>query len=117
MDWGTIFLQLATQTGWIGGFVGVIVFLQKRGVDVGALFRSFLGIRAASTAGENDANLRKDFQKLLTAMEVLTKHFNHETTSELGDLREGIDKMHEKQDKVVQILSEIKEYGIKCRKE
>lgn len=48
---------------------------------------------------------------------ILIQHFNHDTTDNQTKIESHLQIMHEKQDKVVQLLGEIKEYGIKCRKD
>lgn len=54
---------------------------------------------------------------LLEQQDTLTQHFNHDTTSHQEEIKAHLETMHEKQDKAVQILTEIKEYGLKCRKD
>lgn len=101
----------------IVGIIGVVAALQKAGVDIGGMLRSFLSVRDAETAHEASASLRNDFQKLLNAQQVLAQYFNHETTNELREIKEGLSKMYDKQDETNQALREILKYGIKCRKE
>lgn len=114
MEWATIFSQPITQ---IGGLIGIIALLQNRGVDVGKLVRGFLGVRGVDTASETDASLRNDFQALMGQMEILTAHFNHETTDSQIRIETALTKMIEKQDQTNQVLQEVLKYGIKCRKE
>ena len=49
------------------------------------------------------------------AQELLL-HFNHDTTKQWDDVGNDVKEMHSKQDRVVRLLEEIKEYGIICRK-
>lgn len=64
-----------------------------------------------------DGVKRSTLTSLHNEMSELSQHFNHETTDQNSDIKNAILALGVKQDRAVQILSEIKEYGIKCRKE
>lgn len=110
----TILQQPITQFGII---VGTIIGLQKAGVDVGALFRGFLGIRSADIAKGADTDTKKTLETMVYQMSELSNHFNHETTSELENIHTALEKISERQEAGNEILRAIDKYGIKCRKE
>lgn len=110
----TLLSQPITQ---IGGIVAIIALLQRGGVDVGALFRGFLGIRGADTAKVTDTDTKKTLETMVYQMSELSNHFNHETTSELVGIKEALLKLSEKQEAANELLRAIDKYGIKCRKD
>lgn len=113
MDWSSIFGAPIS----IAGMIGIIVLLQKAGIDIGGIIRSFLSIRDADTAKETDADTRNVLQTMVFQMSELSNHFNHETTAELVTLRDGQNKIVDMIQETNEILRGMKEYGIKCRKD
>lgn len=114
MEWVSFLSQPITQ---ITALVALISALQKSGVDVIGFIKWLFARAGRTESAERDADVRNALQPLLSQMEELSLHFNHETTSNQEKTISLIEGMHSKQDKAVQILSEIKEYGIKIRKE
>jgi UDP-3-O-acyl-N-acetylglucosamine deacetylase len=110
MEWLTILSQPIVQ---VGGILGVMYSLDKAGFNVKGAVKSFIGINSGVT--EVNADTRNALQPLLSEMEKLSLHFNHETTDNQNRIAASIEHMHDKQDAAVQLLREIKEYGIKCR--
>lgn len=103
----------------LGGLIGVLYALQKAGIDVKGAISGGLGVKANNH--EIDADNRSAMQALLsklqTDMSELSLHFNHETTDNQKNIQDGIGKILEQQSDATQVLKEIKEYGIKCRKD
>lgn len=110
----TILTQPVTQ---IGGIVGIIVLLQKGGVDIGGLLRGFLGIREGSAAKETDTATQKTLSMMVYQMSELSNHFNHETTGQLEGHTEKLDSIHDGVKDINRTLQEILKYGITCRKD
>lgn len=99
----------------LGAIVAIGAALQKYGIDVKGALRGALG--GDVDRQTIDADNRNVSQILLTQMQELSAHFNHETTDNQKRIETGLDKLLEQQSGATQILKEIKEYGIKCRKE
>lgn len=110
----SILSQPITQ---LGGIVGIMVLLQKRGIDIGGIIRSFLGIRDADTAKETDATTRDVLQTMVFQMSELSNHFNHETTGQLEGLTAKVDELRDGIKDMNRTLQEILKYGINCRKD
>ena len=111
-DWFVILSQPITQ---LGGIIGFLMLLQKAGFDIKALVRSSIGI----DTGVNDVNsdMRTALQPLLTQMETLSQYANHDTTRMHEKTQEKLDELTEHTKDVGAAIRELKEYGIKCRKE
>lgn len=103
----------------IGAIIAVLMGLQKYGIDVKGAIAGGLGIKANNH--EVDADNRNAMQTLLSSlqgqMENLSLHFNHETTAQWSDVKDMLKAQTASHEASLQILKEIKEYGIKCRKE
>lgn len=108
----SILSQPITQ---LGGIVGIMVLLQKGGLDIGGIIRSFLGIRDADTAKETDATTRNVLQTMVFQMSELSNHFNHETTASQERIEIALSKLLDKSEESNQSLKEILKYGIECR--
>ncbi len=113
MDWSSILSAPLS----IVGIIGIIAALQKAGIDIGGMLRSFLSVRDAESAHEATASLRNDFQKLLSQQEVLSEHFNHETTELLQKVVDKLGEMHDCLKLANRKLDEQDKYGVKVRKE
>src|SRR3990167_6154968 len=93
----------------LGGLIGLIAYIVWQDWRNGKLIRG--GTK------EVDADNRNVMQTLLSKMELLTTHFNHDTTELLTEIRDGQREMKECVKKSNVILAEFKEYGVKTRKE
>lgn len=106
-----------------GTLVALATGLHKLGIiDLRAMLRSAVG--ASDGVHEVTADVRGAMQPLLSQMELLTRYANHETTDNLHEVQEGIERLREKQDRlitvtesVVAVLTEIRINGIRCRKD
>ena len=93
----------------LGGLIGLIVYIIWQDWRAGKLIKG--GTR------EVDADNRNVMQTLLSKMEILTTHFNHDTTELLTEIRDEQREMKECVKKSNVILAEFKEYGVKTRKD
>ena len=93
----------------LGGLIGLIVYIIWQDWRAGKLIKG--GTR------EVDADNRNVMQTMLSQMEGLTAHFNHDTTALLTEIRDGQREMKECVKKSNVILAEFKEYGVKARKD
>lgn len=121
MDFLPLLNQPITQ---FAGFVIVLFTLQKAGVDVSGIVRALWSGKQRGAAEELSADFRNAFQPLLSEMEQLKLYANHETTAGLDLVAKSIEGLHQKldlhvrqQDRTNFILEEIKDNGIKCRKD
>lgn len=109
MPWQVILSQPIVQ---ICGLIGSLVALQRSGLNVIGAVQSFFGIEPKEAIHDN----RNVMQAILTQMEVLSLHFNHETTENqdkiLGKLEEMLDIMKENSHE----LRTIREFGVKTLK-
>lgn len=85
MPWLDFLQQPITQ---LVGLVALVVALQKMGIDVWGLARMVLSSK--STTDTIDFDNRNVMQQLLTQMETLSGHFNHETTQLLTEIRDTL---------------------------
>lgn len=86
MDILNILSQPITQ---FVGIIGIVAALQRSGIDVGALFKALVGIKQ-STTETIDFDNRAALQQLMTSMETLSGHYNHETTELLTNIRDSL---------------------------
>lgn len=120
MEWMAFLSQPITQAG---GILGLLALLHKSGVvDVKAIVRSAVGID--SGVRDVNADSRNVMQTVLLKVEELARYANHDTTENIARVEKGIEKLSDKMesnartnDKVVMLLEDIKDNGIKCRKE
>lgn len=104
----------------MSALVGVFWGLQKAGVDVGRIIREFLGIRSVDDATQAVTGTRETLaaiQAMTYQMGELTNHFNHETTSELVEIKDTQKQVLELLQQGNEILRAIDKYGIRCRKD
>lgn len=74
-------------------------------------------VNLSSAKREVMADFRNAIAPLHLEMQQLSQHFNHETTDNQKDIQAALEAIHETTTATSQILKEIKEYGIKCRKD
>lgn len=93
---------------WLSGLSPVVQIL----VIVAALvYRKEIATWLKKDDGEGSTLL----PQLLSQMQLLTQHFNHETTEAQEKIVEKLDHLKDTQEKTNTILQEFKEYGIKVR--
>ncbi len=73
---------------------------------------------------ETVAAIRNLMAPLFSEMQLLSQHFNHETTDQWDEVRADLKTLHTKHDahdrrhdKIEYMLDDIKSNGIRCRKE
>lgn len=110
----TILSQPITQ---IGGIIGGIALLQKAGIDVAGMVRSWINIRDADTASQTNAVTKNTLETMIFQMSELSNHFNHETTGQLDSVHEKLSDLKDGIKDISRTLQEIKTYGIICRKD
>jgi len=101
----------------IGGVLATILGLHKAGViDI----RKIISSLASSDSLSHE--LREQIRTIADGQSRLAGHFNHDTTELLTSIKGGISKLDEsheeikdKQKEGLQLLKEIKEYGLPCR--
>lgn len=105
MEW----LQAILSSPW-SLFIILIgaAIAQKSGLDVVGSIKWFFDQK--DTQKEVDADNRNALQPLMSRMDELSLHYNHETTEKLTALEASALK-------TLQILTELKEYGIRIRKD
>lgn len=86
MDFLSLLQQPITQ---IAAVVAVVAGLQKAGVDVGALFKALFGMKQSPTE-KVDFDNRTALQQLLDQMQILSGHYNHDTTELLTEIRDSL---------------------------
>ncbi len=113
MEWLAFFSQPITQAG---GLIAVLIGLHKSGiVNVKGLVRGALGLDQG--VKEINGDNRDALQTLLMQMEKLTQYANHDTSESLEKLHTKADEASRVNDKLLYVLDDIKNNGVKCRGE
>ena len=99
------------------GVLALIAALQHAGFNMWGALASLLRLPHAGSEEGEGGNLYKTLFELHTDMQTLSQHFNHETTDNQIKIDSKLDSLTRGQDRLIQIMSEIKEYGVKIRKE
>jgi hypothetical protein len=93
----------------LGGLIGLITYIIWQDWRNGRLIKG--GTK------EVNADNRNVMQSVLSQMEILTAHFNHDTTSLLTEIRDGQNEMRDCLKGTKAKLEEIQKYGVKLLKE
>lgn len=110
MEWLTQILSQPITQG--GGVIGILIFLHKREIiDFNAILQRVF----SSDTKETTATDRNGQQALLSQMELLSQHFNHETTGLLQELRTTQLVQCNKLDLMVDALQDMQRNGIRIR--
>ena len=99
------------------GVVVVIGLAERIGLPIISILKNILKMNGNGLKKEIDSDNRNAMQALLSQMEVLTTHFNHDTTSLLTEIRDGQVAMKDCIKKTNVKLDNMHEYGVKIRKE
>ncbi len=85
-----LFTLLSQPLAQIAAIAGVVVGLQKYGIDVVGVIKTLFTDKKNLAQTTPDFDNRTALQSLMTQMETLSGHYNHDTTALLTEIRDSL---------------------------